>query len=76
MTMMNNNWQKLKSRTFPEILTEANLQYLNDRIEHPEKYLKGDEFCPMNTANRNPEQVPNGTWVKLLHKHIQHFFYN
>lgn len=26
--------------------------------------------------NRNPKQVPDGMWNRLLHKHIQKFHYN
>ena len=71
-----NNWRKLKRRTFNGIMTDANLEYLNDRLENPEKYPPGHQFCPTETPNRNPLQVPNGTWLRLLHKHLYKHFYN
>lgn len=77
-TMSNSDeyWRNLKRKTFNEIMTDANLDYLYDKLENPEKYPPSDEFCPTYTPNRNPHQVPNGTWVRLLFKHLHKHFYN
>jgi len=71
-----NKWRKLKRKKFNDLMTEANLDYLFDRKMNPRKYPRGDEFNPMSTPNRNSEQVPDGTWARLLHKHLNNHFYN
>lgn len=71
-----NKWRRLKRKKFNDLMTEANLDYLYDRKMHPRKYVPGSEFEPMTTPNRNPEQVPDGTWRRLLHKHLNNHFYN
>lgn len=79
LLVMNNarkNWRKLKRKEFNSLMTEANLDYLFDRKMNPRKYAKADEFNPMTTPNRNPEQVPNGLWLILLYNHLHNYINN
>lgn len=71
-----NYWRKLERKKYNTLIREANLDYIYDKKAHPEKYPEGDVFCPTNTPNRNPKQVPNGTWLRLLFKHLHKHFYN
>lgn len=71
-----NRRRKLKRKKFNDLITEANLDYIFDKKMNPLRYPLGDEFNPLTTPNRNPEQVPDGTWVRLLFKHLHAHFYN
>ncbi len=76
---MNNRydkWRKLKRKKFNEVISEAYKNYLNDIKEHPKRYSQFDRFYPDSTPNRNPEQVPNGTWRRLIFKYLNNHFDN
>jgi hypothetical protein len=62
----------LPRRKFDDLINEAFTEYLN----HEYTSTKGDpEFYPIDTPNRLPPQVvPNGTWRRLIARHlIPHF---
>lgn len=61
----------LERKTFDELINEEFLKYLNNELRYTEK-----DFNPIHISNRNPKQVPIGTWRRMIHKHIQKHFYN
>ena len=76
MSNRNNKWQKLERKKFNEVISEAYTNYLNDVKKRPNRYSRYDKFHPAVTPNRNPEQVPNGTWHRLLYKYLHDYFNN
>jgi hypothetical protein len=64
---------KLRRKTFDKAIDDAFADYLNGA----ESYL-GDYpvFVPSDTPNRNPKQVPQGVWCRLIYKHINKIHYN
>ena len=64
----------LPRKTFDELIDETFTEYLNNEFEE----TKGDpEFYPLDTPNRlPPEVVPNGTWRRLISRHLLPHFYN
>lgn len=76
MSCNKNNWEKLIRKRFDNLMTDANIEYLFDRNRSPQRYPKGDEFNPLITPNRNPQQVPIQLWVSLLSQHLNNHFHN
>lgn len=66
----------LRRRNFDDVITEAYLDFLFDRgVEELVPAFRG-EFIPVDTPNRNPMQVPDGLWCRLIYKHVTKHFYN
>ena len=68
--------REIKRRTFDDVIERAYFDYLFCEGIHAKYYLSGGEFHPTDTPNRNPNQVPNGMWRRLIFKHINKHFYN
>jgi len=65
--------KKLKRKTFDKAIDDAFLDYVNGG----ETYLcEYSAFHAEETPNRNPEQIPQGIWSRLIYKHINKIFYN
>ena len=63
--------RKLKRKTFDEVIER------NDFLKSEESYLNNAySFHPAETPNRNPDQVPTGTWCRLIFKHLNKEYYN
>ena len=70
------SYKELKRKSFDKAIGDAYADYLFCEGIHAQFYAAGGEFHPSDTPNRNPDQVPNGTWRRLLYKHINKHFYN
>ena len=75
------NKKMLKRIDFDKYIWKCFTEFLDKEENHIEtvfgKRLKdGVEFLWDDSKNRNPTQVPNDTWRRLLYKHIQRFHYN
>lgn len=76
MSRKRNNKPELGRRKFEDIITDSLMDYLFDK-GMPENFPSSQgEFMPIDTPNRNPEQVPDGLWGRLLYKHLNKHFYN
>ena len=68
--------KELKRKSFGEAISDAYADYIFGEGLHSKYYQGGGEFHPTDTPNRNPKQVPNGTWHRLIYKHINKHHYN
>jgi len=68
--------KQLKRLSFDEAIDRAHFDYLFCQGPNAQYYAAGGEFHPTDTPNRNLTQVPNGTWRRILFKHINKHFYN
>ena len=73
--------RKLKRISFDYHIWKSFIAFLNKEEKSANKKNgKGSsddfEFRWMDSSNRNPEQVPDGLWRRLLHKHLKDFNHN
>lgn len=68
--------KKLSKKTFDKIIEQAYFDYLFCRGEHAAYYAAGGKFHPINALNRNPEQVSENLWCRLINKHLNKHYYN
>lgn len=63
---------RIPRKTFDKVIAEARADFYND-----EAYLNPEmSFHVSETPNRNPEQVVNGLWYRLLYKHVNKIYYS
>lgn len=76
--MMNNDDDipKLEKRTFDQLINDAFLDYLFGIGVNAVLFENGGAFHPTDTPNRNPKQVPEGTWRRLITIHLNKHLYN
>jgi len=63
----------LKRKKFDDLFNEAFTDYLNCEFDSSE----GDpEFYLLDTPNRNPAQIQNAIWRRLIARHLLPHIYN
>jgi hypothetical protein len=66
----------MEHMTFDEWIGRGYWEYLYSDSPEQEFMRMEGPFCPYNTFNRNPDQVPHGIWFRLLFTHVTKNNYN
>lgn len=75
------NKNELKRMDFPSYIGQCLEEFLKDSDPFTDPYYSklikdSEEYMYSEKTNRNPRQVPGGTWVRLLDKHTRKYYYN
>lgn len=73
----NDFWKpRLKRITYDQLFDEAYRDFLFLHEKYMGPSAGGGDFHIADIPNRNPVQIPDGTWQKLLSRHEHKYFYN
>lgn len=77
--MKQSKMKKLYRMDFESYIHKCFIKYLEENKEPKKKEFEmqeGSNIIWFTAPNRNPEQVPNGIWNRLLSRHLNKHNYN